>query len=423
MFDFFSRKSKRSPKIPSGVQSPAAAHASRAESLLPVIVPRSTVDQANENPFEIVFAVQKFIHSIVSEGLYRKSELNPKAMQVSHADLYSAEIANGGHSQFIHNAGGAFDTMVANARAGLTAIGAKGQLATLEKMSTWVSEHPDEAEEQTGFEGGRADFLDTLDDAFYVADEASPMCDLLARWIVSWPDLRVVEDEVCDEAILQLAMANPRRESRLLHRSIAELVGQMISKRHVGVGLACANAAPPEVKLSIGMVRMLDVDGEKQLVFQLLTNANEPRLCVATESHAAVYECGAPETPSIARPGENILAAGAPRVGRRLGQVDGQLVAKLIELAEEYHAPVAVDLLLRKVGLDPMKAVVSANSVAQREEGPVVKWVVMAGGHAFLFQSYPERGVLLRGDNEESLAEADRNELEEYFDLTVAAGE
>jgi len=47
----------------------------------------------------------------------------------------------------------------------------------------------------------------------------------------------------------------------------------------------------------------------------------------------------------------------------------------------------------------------------------------MAGGHAFLFESYPDRGVLLRGDNEESLAEAHRTELEEYFALTVAAGE
>ncbi|RUW95189.1 DUF4375 domain-containing protein [bacterium M00.F.Ca.ET.141.01.1.1] len=423
MFGFFSRISKRIAQASSGVQSPAARHASRPRFLLPVIVPRSIVDEANEEPFEVVFAVEKFIHSMVSEGLYRKWEINPKAMQVSHADLYSAEVKNGGHSQFIHNAGEEFDAMVANARAALTAIGAKGQLAALEKMSTWVADHPDEAEEQTGFEGGRDDFLDTLDHAFYDADEASPMIELLARWIVSWPDLRVVEDETFDEAILQLAMANPRREPRLLHQSIAELVGQMISARNVGVSLACANATPPEVRLLLGMARMLDVDGEKQLVFQLRTNSNEPRLCVATGSHAAFYECIPPEAPAIIRPGENLFTAGAPRVGRRLGYADGQMVAKVIELAEEYHAPVAVDLLLRKIGVDPTKAIVSANSVVQRAEGPVVNWVVMAGGHAFLFQSYPDRGVLLRGDHEESLAEVHRNELQEYFDLTAAAGE
>ncbi|WP_210240179.1 hypothetical protein, partial [Mesorhizobium sp. M2E.F.Ca.ET.154.01.1.1] len=85
--------------------------------------------------------------------------------------------------------------------------------------------------------------------------------------------------------------------------------------------------------MSLGMARMLDVNGEKQLVFQLQTNANELRLCVATDSHAAFYEYIPPETPAIVRPGENVLAAGAPRVGRRLGHADGQVVARVIELA------------------------------------------------------------------------------------------
>ena len=422
MFGFFSRKSKKISEKPVGASSPVTAHLSRTGLLVPVIVPRSAVEDAVEQPFELVFAVDKFIHIMVSKGLYRHSEISLKAMQVSHADLYSAEVKNGGHSQFIHNAGQEFDTMVANARAGLTAAGAKGQLTTLEKMSVWVAEHPDEAAEQTGFDGGRDDFLDTLDDAFYDADEVTPMLDLLARWVASWPDLQIVDDDDCDEAILQVAMANPQREPRLLHRSVAELVGQMFRQRDVGVGLACANAPKPEVKLSFGVARMLDVEGEKQLAFQLRTNAKEPRLCVVTDTHAAVYEYIAPEDPPVARPGENILAAGAPRVGRKLGQVNAQTIERVIELAEEHHAPVAVDLLLRKAGVDPTDAVVSANSIVQREGTPIVNWVVMAGSRAFLFQSSLDRSMLLRGDNEESLAEAHRAELEEYFDLTVAAG-
>ncbi|MER8371947.1 DUF4375 domain-containing protein [Mesorhizobium sp. M1406] len=423
MFGFFSRKSKKISEKPVGASPPATGHLSKTGLLVPVIVPRSTVEDAVERPFELVFAVDKFIHAMVSQGLYHYPEISPKAMQVFHADLYSTEVKNGGHSQFVHNAGREFDTMVANARAGLTAAGANGQLATLEKMSVWVTEHPAEAEEQTGFEGGRDDFLDTLDDAFYDTDEAAPMLDLLARWVASWPDLQIVDDDDCDEAIRQLAMANPRRESRLLHRSVAELVGQMFRRRDVGVGLACADALPPEVKLSLGTARMLDVEGEKQLAFQLRTNAGEVRLCVVTDTHAAVYESIAPEDPPIARVGENPLAAGVPRVGRKLGQVDAQTIAKVIELAEEHHAPVAVDLLLRKAGIDPTKAIVSANSIVQREGGPVVSWVVMAGGHAFLFQASRDRCALLRGDNEESLVEAHRTELEEYFDLTAAAGE
>ncbi|MER8449680.1 hypothetical protein NKG60_06685 [Mesorhizobium sp. M1428] len=82
---------------------------------------------------------------------------------------------------------------------------------------------------------------------------------------------------------------------------------------------------------------------------------------------------------------------------------------------------VAVDLLLRRAGFDPTDAVVSANSVVPMEGGTVVNWVVMADEHVFLLQSTPKGGVL-RGSHEESLAEADRRELEEYFDQAAAAG-
>ncbi|MER8897731.1 hypothetical protein [Mesorhizobium sp. M0676] len=72
---------------------------------------------------------------------------------------------------------------------------------------------PNEAAQQTGFEGGRDDFLDTLDHAFYVADEAAPMENLLARWIASWPDLQVVDSDDYDDVIHRLVMANPKREA------------------------------------------------------------------------------------------------------------------------------------------------------------------------------------------------------------------
>ncbi|GLR43062.1 DMP19 family protein [Mesorhizobium amorphae] len=205
MFGFFSRKSKKTPDR-------LASNSGRGLKFglpLPVVVPRSKVEAAGRKPFDLVFAVMQFATTMVSKGLYRYPEINPKAMQVYHAHWYSSEVKNGGHSQFIHNAGQEIDAMVANARAGLAASGAKGQLATLEKMSAWVAEHPDEAAKQTGFEGGRDGLLDTLDDAFYDADEAAPMDNLVARWIASWPDLQVVDDDDYDDAINQLEMANP----------------------------------------------------------------------------------------------------------------------------------------------------------------------------------------------------------------------
>ena len=175
--------------------------------------------------------------------------------------------------------------------------------------------------------------------------------------------------------------------------------------------------------MEFGMARVLDVEGERQMVFHLRTSAKEPRLCVATETHAAIYEYIAPDDSPVPRPGESPLMAGAPRVGKRLARVEAPEIATVIELAEEYHAPVAVDLLLRKAGFDPTDAIVSANSVVPGEGGAVVNWVVMASGHAFLLRSSPDSCALSLGGREESLAEAHQAELQEHFDRGAAAGE
>ncbi|QND59510.1 DMP19 family protein [Mesorhizobium huakuii] len=417
MFGFFSRKSKGASE-----KTPPASEDKGVNLLVPLItVPRSKVEKASEKPFDLVLAVMQFAVTIVSKGLYRHPEINPKAMQVFHADWYSSEVKNGGHSQFIHNAGREIDTTIANARAGLSACGATRQLATLEKMSAWVARNPDEAAKQTGFEGGRDDFLDTLDDAFYEADEAASMEDLLARWITSWADLQIVDDDNYDDTIDRLVVANPQRESRLLHESVSKLVSQMLSQRDVGAGLACAKASPSEIKRGFGMARMLDVEGEKQMVFQLRTSADELRLCAATKAHVTVYECIPPDDPPIIRAGESLLGADAPRVGPRLGRAEESEIEAAIQLTEQNHAPVAVDLLLRKAGFDPLGAIVSANSVVQTAEGPVVNWVVLASDRSFLSLSSPNGSVLLSGEDYEKLAEATMPELDAHFDRSAAA--
>lgn len=418
MFGFFSRKSKKTPEK-------AASDSGKQLEFglpLPVVVLRSNVEEADEEPFFLVFAVMQFVIAMVSKGLYRYPEIDPKAMQAVHADSYSSEVKNGGHSQFIHNAGQEIGAMIANARAGLTACGAKGQLATLEKMSGWIADHPDEAAEQTGFEGGRDDFLDTLDHAFYVADEAAPMEKLLARWIASWPDLQIVGNDDYEDVIQRLVIANPQREGRLLHESISKLVSQMLSPRDVGAGLACAAISPSEIKLGFGMARMLDVGGEKQMVFQLRTDANELRLCAATKANVTVYEYIPPDDPPVMRPGENLLGAYAPRIGMPLGRAEESEVETVVQLTEQNHAPVAVDFLLRKAGFDPLGAIVSANSVVQTAEGPVVNWVVLASDRTFLSLSSPNGSVLLRGEDYEKLAEATMPELDAHFDRSAAAG-
>lgn len=74
MFGFFSRKSRRASEktLPAFENQPVN---------LPVplvMVPRSKVEEAGEKPFELVFAVMQFAGTMVSKGLYRYPEINPK---------------------------------------------------------------------------------------------------------------------------------------------------------------------------------------------------------------------------------------------------------------------------------------------------------------------------------------------------------
>ncbi|TGP57112.1 DUF4375 domain-containing protein [bacterium M00.F.Ca.ET.230.01.1.1] len=415
MFGFF-RKSKKTPEKPQlGDATPL-----QVTPPLAVVVGRSTVEQASDSPLDLVIAVETFVHTMTSDGLYRFPEISQRAMQVSHASTYSAEVMNGGHSQFIYNAAEEIDDMIANARAGLIACGAKGHLVTLEKMSAWIAEHPNKAAEQTGFEGGRDDFLDTLDDAFSKADEVEPMENFLARWITSWPDLQIVDDDDYSDVIHRLVMANPQRERRLLHRSVSKLVSQMIDWRTVGIDLACAKISPPELRVGFGIARMLPVEGEMQMVFQLRTTAEQPRLCVATQTHADIYMT--PADPPDSGQSDNSMETSAPRIGIRLGRAEESEIKTVFELAAKYNAPVAVDLLLRKAGFDTTRAIVSANSVVQTANGPAVNWVVLASGEDFLLRSSANGSVLLRRKDDEKLDEATTPELDEHFDRYAAAG-
>ena len=392
-----------------------------------VIVPRSAAERATDpdHAYDLVQAVVNFVNAMTGDGLYNRFEILAKAIQAYHADFYLAQVNNGGHSQLIHNGRGNLDYIVSDVRAGLSGMKAQAHLAIIEQMAAWVAQHPDEASQQTGFEGGRAQFLDQLDSRFYEADKAMPMITQSARWISSWPELKPVADADYGEAIRRTAAMNPLRETRLLVRSVDNLRSQMTDWFYVGVGLACANAPQAEIRLAIGGGTVMEIEGQQQTAFYVRTNADQPRLCVVTAGHAAAYErveANNPPMPDI-RDVEGMkqaIADGrlarykAPTAGRKLSHVRSETIAGVIELAKEYRAPAALDLLLRKAGIEPNGAVVSAMAIEPKPGGAVVNWLVAAGNQALLALSVPDGSVLLRlGDNQQ-LASVRAPEIEEH---------
>ena len=399
-----------------------------------VIVSRSAAARATDpdNAYDLVQAVVNFVNAMTGEGLYSRFEIPAKALQAYHADFYLAQVNNGGHSQFIHNSHGNLDYIVSDVRAALSGMQAQAHLSVMERMAAWIVQHPDEASKQTGFEGGRAPLLDQLDSLFYQADKAMPMISQSARWISSWPELKVVEDADYQEAIRRIVMMNPAREARLASRSVDALRMQMTDWFHVGVGLACANAPQTEIKLAIGGGSAMEIEGEQQVAFHVRTNADQPRLCVVTNSYAAAYERAEADNPPMPdirdiegmkqAIGDGRLARyKAPTAGRKLSHVRSETIAGVIELANGYRAPAALDLLLRRAGIEPSGATVSPMSIEPRPAGAAVNWIVVAGGQALFAQSVPNGSALFRPGDNQQLATVGKPEIEAHA-ARVAAG-
>jgi len=429
-------KRKRSEQTPPPTPDKPAPHAERpagTSDLSTVIVRRSAVTQAADpnNAYGLVEEVINFVNAMSSEGLYNRFEISAKAMAAYHADYYLGQVNNGGHSQFIHNCHSGLHLIMSDVRAGLTGMNATAHLSIFEQVAAWVAENADEASKQTGFEGGRAQPLDELDTLFYQAEKTAPMIPLSARWIASWPELKGVEDADYPEAIRASAMMNPRRKERMIARSVAGLHRQMTDWLHVGAGLACANMSPREFKLAIGGGSAMDVEGEQQLAFYVRTSGPAPRFCVVTKEHAAAYERVEVDNPPMPALGDvegmkNAIRDGqlarfkGPTVGRKLSHVKSQMIAGVIELANEYRAPEALDLLLRKAGIDPNGAAVTPMGIDAHPKGAVVNWLLAVENQAFFAMSVPGGSVLLRG--EQKIASVRKAEIDEYA-LSVEAVE
>ena|SRR5688500_10236843 len=92
-----------------------------AKPLLPIVVRRSVFEDADD--WKIVSAViNEYVNPLMHRGYYLRSELPPNVMRSYHTDYYMAQVANGGHGQFMHNSR-MEPLILRDIREGLAAIG------------------------------------------------------------------------------------------------------------------------------------------------------------------------------------------------------------------------------------------------------------------------------------------------------------
>lgn len=73
-------------------------------SQMPILVRQSVFEDRDDK--EIVSAVvDEYVNDLRQRGYYLKGELPANAMRSYNTDYYLAQVANGGHGQFMHNSG------------------------------------------------------------------------------------------------------------------------------------------------------------------------------------------------------------------------------------------------------------------------------------------------------------------------------
>jgi len=362
--------------------------------LTKVVVPRKALEAAQdpEKADYLTGAVVDYVNQIQRVGVYTRGELPAAAMQAYHADYYLAQVNNGGHSQFIGNTGIAMlPTTSGDALAGLEAMGASAQHQILKEMIAWVEEHPSEAAQQNGFEN-RPAVLNALDSRFYEAERQQPMTQLAARWIASWPELHVVAEEQYSSEIERLAQLQPHLSQRRIWQSVRHISFQMTDDLQITVAAACG-AVMPESELKLMVLPGFDtnVEGQQCKAFGVKTNKGS-RLCAFDEAGGRLYE----------------LAARSPIVGARLSTVGTDTIQNFARIAKQNLAAEAIDLLLRKLGLDPA-AVITALSASEDR----ATWCAVTGKTGVMVETFGDRAQVI-GSDDELLLTAMRDEIERH---------
>jgi Domain of unknown function (DUF4375) len=360
--------------------------------LATVVIPRDAIEGADEPDQAVIQAVVDYVNDIQRAGIYPRHEMPLAAMQVYYADYYLTHVNNGGHGQFIRNAGIAMlPTTAGDALAALQAMGAGAQQQILIEMLGWVKANLDEAAKQSGL-SARADILKTLDDRFHAAERERPMTRLAARWIASWPGLRVVGREQYQAEIDRLAQLNPHLTRRRVWQGVHQLRFQMTDPLQITIAAACGAVKPqPEVKLEVRPGVNVEIEGQPCMAFGVGTDKGT-RLCVYEKTGGRLYELD--------------RTLGRVAAGAQLSAVGAEMIQQFATSANQMLAAEALLLLLWKAGLDP-KAMVTAWEIVD----DAVSWIA-ATGQTHVAATIDTAGALLTKPDQTPIVEVSRADME-----------
>ena len=393
-----------------------------AGSVSSIVVSAEALKNVASEPGALVYSVVDFVNAMLQQGRYRVDELPAEAMQAYQCDYYLAQILNGGHSQYIHNSR-QYQGNYELTSAGLAAMGAAEYAGIFQEMQEWMLENPVEAKSQTGFTGGRAEALDSLDRRFYALNTTTPMLEVSGSWIASLKHLRAVSEADLPRVYAEMAALNPHLNARQMAARVGQIRHFLSDTMLLGFGYAANVGETARPVVAIGNGAYYDVQGQQKMAFVVNAVSRTNYFGVLDDEGAALYERIEHENPKAPAmdDSEGWKKANAdgffskfkpPEVGAKVAHVTNAQIEAAAELCASFDAAAAVDLLLRSLNPDPGLTYASFDTSVEHDAQTVVILTVLTDREVLNAYIRSDGAMLFRG--REVLAKVGRAQIREH---------
>ncbi|NOT70822.1 MAG: DUF4375 domain-containing protein [Hyphomicrobium sp.] len=178
----------------------------------PILVRRTVFDAADTMIVDSL--IDDYVNPMIYSACYTQDEIPSNAIIAYHVDYYLAQVANGGHGQFLHNCQMSA-RIISDVAKGLSAIGPEAFAEIFRDLVAFMknSERAEAAAAKSGF-GELDPKISALDKRFLALDCYQTLRPAIGRWIKSLPELIVVDDNIFDIRMQEVFSVHLDRQKR-----------------------------------------------------------------------------------------------------------------------------------------------------------------------------------------------------------------
>ena len=427
MVNIFSRKPPPEP--------PRPAPRLRAVPQPPIVVRRSVADGGDAAA--LVQSAVDYVNAMMQQGQYRRDELAPQAMWSYHTDYYLAQVANGGHGQFVANSLWA-QPIIDDIRKGLAAMSAAPYDAIFDDLCKLIEADDERAK---GIAAGRGfgdidPVIKALDDRFFAAKCYEVITPANAAWLRTLPELQIVDDARFAERMRELFRANPHFALRTEQAERAKLEFAITDPMQVAARLlSVASRRLPFRFISHGNHDKAP-DGREGMGWMIVLGAAQSRMFVfddvailcdmqLSDGQVLTAEIRARHEAQLKAGDRSSLKLYAEIKNVEVARIPASLITEAREAAAKHPVVTAAQLLIRKLAKDDK--VVSISPAMKHNSGAML-WLVETAQRVGVL-GFANGGATLMKPSGEPLAVLKPAELEtavffekQVQDAAVAGG-